>query len=87
MSEAKLVQVHLYDPKNMLRPRGGIMQKESLSALIYEKLVRTEETWTDPKYGDCLSEYKVLKILRHNLDEEVQIAWNEFIKTIYKEGE
>lgn len=77
---ADAVQVHLYDPENMLRPRGTL-RKESLSADIQEDLKNTYEHWTDPKYGDNPPESEVVAILVRNAREEVEAAIGEFLRT------
>lgn len=74
------VQIHLYNPKNVLRPRGGVMQKESLSAYIFDRIDYLIETWTDPKYGDSMDKQEFSKLLFNNLQEEVNIAWEAALK-------
>jgi len=74
------VEVHLYNPKNVLRPRGGVMQKESLSAYIFDKLDYLIESWTDPKYGDSMDKQEFSNLLWKNLQEEVNTAWEAALK-------
>lgn len=73
------VQIHLYDVKNVLRPRGH-MQKESIGVYLLDRLEGSFESWTDPKYGDNPTEEELLKLLHKNLMEEVNGAYQEFIK-------
>jgi len=73
-----LTQVHLYDFRNILMPRGT-MQKESLSLYISEKLQSAFDSWTDPKYGDSLPKDVVLQKMYKNLLTQVIDAWDEFI--------
>jgi len=73
-------QLHLYSFRNILRPRGGLAQKESLSLLILEKLKSCYESWTDPKYADSKSKEEVVAQLRENLEQEVNIAFSLFLK-------
>lgn len=72
-------KIHLYDYKNILRPRGS-MNKESLSALIFEHLMSSFETWTNPEYGNSLTKSEAMNIIKENLEQEVEIAWKTFLK-------
>lgn len=72
------VRVHLYNFRNILRPRGPL-QKESLSHSIYEKLQSGFEDWTDEKYGDSKSVKEVVDQLRQNLLEETSYAFDKFL--------
>jgi len=74
------VEIHLYDIENILKPRGGEMQKESLSAYVADKLDGLFESWTNPKYGDSVDKQELSKILWRNLNEEVNLAWKNFMK-------
>lgn len=80
------VRVHLYNFKNVLRPRGSSMDKESLSLDIYEELKSAFESWTDPVYGDNPARTKLIDQLRTNLDSEVKAAWTAFLEEIMKQG-
>jgi len=75
-------QVHPYLFKNVLRPRGGIAQKESLSLYITDRLKSCFESWTDPKYADSQPEEKVISQLQENLLEEVSIAFILFLQSV-----
>ena len=77
-------QLHLYSFRNILRPRGGLAQKESLSLYILEKLRSCYESWTDPKYADSKPEEEVLLQLKENLEQEVNIAYTLFLREIGK---
>lgn len=79
------IQIHLYNVNNILRPRGTL-QKESISLSILEKLRYCYESWSDLKYGDVPTKHELLKVLKRNLNEEVENAWNEFIKQKIIEG-
>ena len=76
------IRIHLYSFRNVLRPRGGTMKKESLGLVIYERLMGAYEEWTDPKYGDNPEVSELLKLLRRNLMEEVETAWTKFTNEI-----
>jgi len=76
------VRVHLYNVQNVLRPRGEKLQKESLSLYIYDRLNGVYENWTNLEYGDNPIKKDLIEIIRRNLEEEVQIAWNEFKENI-----
>ncbi len=75
------VEIHLYMLSNVLRPRGH-MKKESIGVTILERLEGAYESWTDPKYGDTPDESALLEIMKQNLQQEVEGAWEEFIKRI-----
>lgn len=76
------VLLHLYHPENLLRPRGGKLQKESLSLKILEVLRSTYESWSDPKYGDSLTKEELFALLARNLSQEVFYAWDKFLNEI-----
>ena len=78
------VQLHLYEFRNVLRPRGH-MEKESISEYILDKLLGAYESWTDPKYGDNPDEATLLKLLQTNMKEEMDGAFREFIRRINTE--
>ena len=82
MEEVK--QLHIYSFRNILRPRGGLAQKESLSLYILEKLRSYYESWTNPKYADSKPEEEVLLQLKENLEQEVNIAYTLFLREIGK---
>lgn len=75
-------RIHLYRFENMLRPRGGVAQKESLSLIIAEQLQTYFESWTDPEYGDSRPRGEVLAGLEQVLKEEVSVAWAVFARRI-----
>ncbi len=72
------VRMHLYPVHRVLSPRGAL-KKESLSEHILESLTTYFESWTDEKYGDNPSKQELLELLKINLDQEVRIAWREFM--------
>lgn len=76
------VLLHLYHPENILRPRGGKIQKESLSSRILEQLRSAYESWTDPRYGDSLTKEELFPLLARNLSQEVYYAWDQFLDEI-----
>jgi len=78
-------RVHLYSFENMLRPRGGVAQKESLSLCILERLRSCYESWINPSYSDSRPEEEVLLKLRENLEQEVNIAFSLLLKELGKE--
>jgi len=73
------VEVHLYNSKNVLMPRGS-RQKESIHNYLLEKLQDGYESWTDPKYGDNPDRKKLLQTLYNNLINEAMNAWEDFLK-------
>ena len=75
------VQVHLYKPEGMLKPRASMI-KESLGLKICEELISYYKSWTNPKYGDNPSQTEVLSILKKNLDDEVAASWKTFLHCI-----
>lgn len=75
------VQIHLYEVRNVLRPRGH-MEKESIGVYILDRLMDGYESWTDPKYGDNPDASELLKLLQKNMWEEVDGAFREFIRKI-----
>ena len=58
------------------------MKKESIGVTILERLEGAYESWTDPKMGDIPDESALIEILKQNLQQEVDGAWEEFIKRI-----
>jgi len=70
--------IHLYKFQDVLKPRGT-MKKESLGALILERLCDYYESWTSEEYGDLPSEDELLKRLNKNLKDEVENAWLHFL--------
>jgi len=81
IASGKAKLVHLYDPSNVLRPRGH-MQKESIGEYILERLLVTYESWTDEKHGDNPDQTTLIKLLLTNLKEEADGAFREFMKRI-----
>ena len=73
------VQMHLYDWKNALMPRGS-RQKESIYEVIYPRVVEVFESFTDPQYGDNPNPYELLNIMHINLNGEMNNAWSDFMK-------
>lgn len=78
------VQVHLYNPINVLMPRGS-MQKESVGQYLYDKLMSNYESWTDPKYGDNPSKEDLLNIMYKNLTHEMNCAWQALLAEVNDE--
>ena len=72
------VRVHMYDPQNVLMPRGS-MKKESIGPYLLERLKGCFEDWSDEKYGDNPSIPDLIKYLHTNLMGEVEKAWHSFI--------
>lgn len=75
------VQIHLYNPKNVLMPRGP-RQKESIYEYILERLQSGYESWTDPKYGDNPDREVLVQTLYNNLINEAMNAWEDFLKGV-----
>lgn len=75
------VQVHMYKPEGILKPRGSMI-KESIGLKICEELISYYESWADSKYGDNPAQAKVIEILKKNLDNEVAAAWKTFLYCI-----
>jgi len=74
------VRVHLYNPKNVLMPRGS-MKKESIAIYILDHLLSGYEGWTDKKYGDNPPLPTLIKYLYKNLMGEIEQAWLAFIES------
>ena len=72
------VQMHLYDWKNVMMPRGS-RQKESVYEGIFPRLVDVFESFTNPKYGDNPNPCELLRVMELNLSNEMQNAWSDFI--------
>ena len=72
------VKMHLYDPQNVLMPRGS-MKKESIGPYLLERLKNCFEEWSDKSYGDNPSTSDLIKHLHNNLMGEVEKAWLAFI--------
>ena len=85
IASGRAVQVHLYNVKDVLRPRGH-MKKESIAEYILDRLLAYYESWTDEKYGDNPDKATVLQFLQQNLKEECDGAWKEFLKRINTNG-
>jgi hypothetical protein len=77
----QLKQIHLFNLKNMLMPRGS-MEKESIGLYILDRLTSSYESWTNPKYADNPSKAEVLEILYKNMMNEVCNAWELFLDEI-----
>ena len=75
------VRVHLYNPKNVLMPRGS-MKKESIGPYLLERLKNNFEDWTDETYGDKPSVPDLIQYLYTNLMGEVEQAWLGFVESI-----
>jgi hypothetical protein len=75
------VQLHLYDWKNVLMPRGS-RQMESIYENIHPRLIGTYESFTDPKYGDNPDKQQLLEQMYLNLMGETYKAWQDFLRTI-----
>ncbi|MFW9871491.1 MAG: hypothetical protein ACFFG0_00105 [Candidatus Thorarchaeota archaeon] len=81
IKDGKAKQIHLYPLENILKPRGSL-QKESIGLRIFEKLLSNLIHWNDPKYADKPHYKDLLQKLRENLDDEVLMAWTEFLRLI-----
>jgi len=77
---ADAVRIHMYNPKDVLMPRGS-MEKESIGIYILEHLKNNYESWTDSKYGDNPPLPDLIKYLHTNLMGEMQQAWLAFIES------
>jgi hypothetical protein len=75
------VKLHLYDYKNVLRPRGPML-KESLGLKICEDLLNSYEHWTNPEYGDNPDPKVLLETIKENLLDETRGAFELFIHCI-----
>ena len=75
------VQMHMYDPRDVLMPRGS-MQKESIGPYLLGRLKGNYDQWTDVKYGDNPSVSDLIKYLHTNLMGEVEQAWLQFIDEV-----
>jgi len=82
MQLGEFKELHIYPFRDILRPRGGIAQKESLSLYILERLKSCYESWTNPKYADSKPEEEVITRLRENLEQEVNLAYDLFLRGI-----
>jgi len=75
------VRMHLYNPINVLMPRGS-MKKESIGPYLLERLKNNYEDWTDEKYGDNPSVPDLINYLYTNLMGEVEQAWLGLVESI-----
>jgi len=75
------VRVHMYNHKDVLRPRGH-MQKESIAEYLLDRLLSSYESWTDGEFGDNPEVTELIATLQKNMKEEVYGAWREFIKRV-----
>jgi hypothetical protein len=80
---ADAVRVHMYNARDMLRPRGT-MQKESLGAYVKDRLDGAFETWTNPNYGDSIEPGLALCVLHQNMMEEINAAFGQFANEVGK---
>ena len=71
---SKAERIHLYSFINLLNPRGGTMEKESLSHEIYSYLKTVIESWTDSKYSDSLDIETVLEFINKEAHKELKVA-------------
>ena len=78
-------QIHLYEFKDILRPRGTML-KESLGMDICARLLGSYRSWSDPEYGDNPDEFTLTKVIKDNLIEEVEAAFATFLHCV-KTGE
>jgi hypothetical protein len=69
---------HLHTFKNVLRPRGGVRLKESLSGLLADSLAAAFDEWTDLEYADSRDPEAVADQVRENLRQEVVYALDAF---------
>ena len=77
-------QLHLYNVQDILRPRGH-MKKESIGILVKESLESAFNSWTDKQYSDRVHPLFCLSILLKNLEEEINGAFDSFVKSVEKE--
>jgi hypothetical protein len=75
------VQVHFGTAATHWNPRG-VLQKNSLSADLLERLEHAHESWTDDKYGDSLSSAEAAEVLVKGLRHNVEAAVEEFLSGI-----
>jgi len=72
-------QLHLYNPANVLRPRGT-MEKESVGDYLLRQLTSSFEEWTNPKYADNPPVDILMKLLCNNLRDECTNALEQFFE-------
>jgi hypothetical protein len=72
-------QLHLYNPVNVLRPRGT-MKKESVGDYLLSRLTSSFEEWTNPKYADNPPVDILMKLLFSNLRDECTNALEQFFE-------
>ena len=75
--------LHLYNSKNMLRPKGTL-QEGSLSLHLYQELMRIFKSWTDPIADDSLSPEEVYFILNNNIYQEILAGIGKFRDEVTK---
>lgn len=75
-------RVHLYNFDNVLRPRSGRLEKESLSAAVLEHLRSAFNSWTDPRYGDSVTPAMALDKIVENAHEELEYALRRFRRDV-----
>lgn len=75
----ELRRVHLYPWQDVLRPRGGVMQNESLSAEVFERMARAYSEWTDPEYGDLPEPAELRERIINNARAEMEAAIRAFV--------
>jgi len=70
--------VHAFSsPNDVLKPRGS-MQKNSIGEYMFQKLVDSWESWTDPKYSDNPPVDMLMEILCTNFRGECTAALEKF---------
>lgn len=77
------VRVHMYNARDMLRPRGH-MKKESIGVSIFDSLLSAFESWTDSEYGDSLDPGLCLCVLHQNMNEEINGAFGRLLERVSK---
>jgi hypothetical protein len=75
---------HLYNARDMLRPRGP-MKKESIGLYVKDRLHGAFESWTNSEYGDSIEPGLALCVLHQNMMEEINAAFNQFANEAGKE--
>ena len=80
------VRIHLYDVKEVLRPRGTL-EKESLSLTVAEFLESALRDVTNPEYGDSMPIDEAVRYIMFNMGGEVAAAVRRFSEFALREQE
>ncbi len=75
---SKMRRVHWGRWQDVLRGRGRL-EKESLSLEIFEAMVSSYQSWTDPQFGDNPEPAELRERLIQNAREETEAAVAEFV--------